>query len=98
MRDRHSYAYALVSAAVALEIKGDKIVNARVAMGGVGTKPWRSPEAESALVGSMANEESFTTAADVALQGAKPYLHNAFKIDLAKSTLVQALLTVSNEQ
>ncbi len=95
VRDRHSYAYALVSAAVALEIEGDKIVNARVAMGGVGTKPWRSPEAESVLVNMPANEESFTAAAEAALQGAQPYLYNAFKIDLAKSTLVQALLTAS---
>lgn len=95
VRDRHSYAYALVSAAVALEIEGDKIVNARVALGGVGTKPWRSPEAESALVGALKSEESFTAAADAALQGAQPYRYNSFKIDLAKSTLVQALLTAS---
>ena len=98
VRDRHSYAYALVSVAVALEIDGDKITNARVAMGGVGTKPWRSHEAESALVGATASKESFVTAAAAALQGAQPYRYNAFKIDLAKSTLVQALLTVSNEQ
>ena len=95
VRDRHSYAYALVSAAVALEIDGDKITNARVALGGVGTKPWRSPQAESALVGATANEESFTAAAEAALQGAQPYSHNAFKIDLAKLTLVQALLTLN---
>ena len=95
VRDRHSYAYALVSVAVALEIEGDKIVNARVAMGGVGTKPWRSPEAESALVGAKNNEESFTAAAEAALESAKPYQYNAFKIDLAKSTLVQALLTTA---
>ena len=95
VRDRHSYAYALVSVAVALEIEADKIVNARVAMGGVGTKPWRSPEAESALVGAIVNEATFTAAAETALQGAQPYTHNAFKIDLAKSTLVQALLTTA---
>ncbi|WP_319422654.1 FAD binding domain-containing protein [Pleurocapsa sp. FMAR1] len=95
VRDRHSYAYALVSAAVALEIEGDKIVNARVALGGVGTKPWRSPEAESALFGAVNNEENFTAAAEAALQGAQPYRYNSFKIDLAKSTLVQALLTAS---
>ena len=95
VRDRYSYAYALVSAAVAIEIEGDKIVNARVAMGGVGTKPWRSPAAESALVNVAANEENFTAAAAAALQGAQPYCHNSFKIDLAKSTLVQALLTAS---
>ena len=95
VRDRHSYAYALVSAAVALEIEGNKIANARVALGGVGTKPWRSHEAETALVGATANEESFTAAAEAALQGAQPYNHNAFKIDLAKSTLVQALLTTA---
>ena len=98
VRDRHSYAYALVSAAVALEIEGDKIVNARVAMGGVGTKPWRSMAAELALVGAVANEENFTAAAEAALQGAQPYRYNAFKIDLAKSTLVQALLTLNSEE
>ena len=98
VRDRHSYAYALVSAAVALEIEGDKIVNTRVALGGVGTKPWRSKAAESVLVGAVANEASFTAAAEAALQGAQPYSHNAFKIDLAKSTLVQALLTVNSNQ
>ncbi|MBE9046327.1 xanthine dehydrogenase family protein subunit M [Pleurocapsales cyanobacterium LEGE 10410] len=98
VRDRHSYAYALVSAAVALEIEGDKIVNARVAMGGVGTKPWRSPEAENALIGAKNNEESFIAAASAALEGAKPYQYNVFKIELAQSTLVQALLTVNSEQ
>lgn len=97
VRDRHSYAYALVSAAVALEIEGDKIVNARVAMGGLGTKPWRSPKVETALVGAKNNEESFTAAASAALEGAKPYQYNAFKIELAQSTLVQALLTVNIE-
>lgn len=95
VRDRHSYAYALVSAAVALEIEGDEIVNARVAMGGIGTKPWRSPEAETALIGAKNNEESFTAAASAALEGAKPYKYNAFKIELAQSTLIQALLTLS---
>ena len=95
VRDRHSYAYALVSAAVALEIEADKIVNARVAMGGVGTKPWRSSAAETALVGAENNENSFVAAAEAALEGAQPYRHNAFKIDLAKSTLVQALLTTA---
>ena len=95
VRDRYSYAYALVSAAVALEIEGNKIVNARLAMGGVGTKPGRFLEVESALVNVIANEDSFTAAAEVALKTARPYRDNNFKIDLAKSTLVQALLTAS---
>jgi len=91
VRDRSSYEFALASAAVALEVRGKKIVRARVALGGVGTVPWRSLEAESVLVGKAAGRATFTAAAEAALAQAKPLEHNAFKVDLAKRTLVLAL-------
>ena len=95
VRDRASYAFALVSAAVVLEIDGQEIRNARIALGGVGTKPWRSLEAEEVLVGSPATEETFAAAADAALREARPYRYNQFKIELAKRTLAEALKTVA---
>jgi xanthine dehydrogenase YagS FAD-binding subunit len=95
VRDRASYAFALASAAVALDLNGGTIRGARVALGGVGTKPWRSPEAERALVGRPANEATFRAAADAALRGAVPRRDNAFKLELAKRTLVRALTEVS---
>jgi xanthine dehydrogenase YagS FAD-binding subunit len=91
VRDRASYAFALASAAVALELDGKTIKAARVALGGVGTKPWRSPEAEKALVGQPADEVRFKAAAAAALKGARPRNHNAFKVELARRTLVRAL-------
>jgi xanthine dehydrogenase YagS FAD-binding subunit len=91
VRDRASYAFALTSAAVALELDGKTIKDARVALGGVGTKPWRSPEAEKALIGQPADEVRFKAAAEAALKGAKPRAHNAFKVELARRTLVRAL-------
>lgn len=94
VRDRASYAFALTSAAVALEVSGGTIRTARIAIGGVGTKPWRSMEAEKALIGKPANEDSFRAAAEVALQGAQTYKYNAFKVDLAKRTIVKALTKV----
>jgi xanthine dehydrogenase YagS FAD-binding subunit len=93
-RDRASYAFALASAAVALELDGRRIQAARVALGGVGTKPWRSREAEAALVGQTANGETYKNAAEAALAGARPRKDNAFKPLLAKRTLVRALETV----
>lgn len=95
VRDRASYAFALVSAAVVLEIDGEVISNARVALGGVGTKPWRSLEAEQVLVGAIANSETFAAAALAAVRGASPRQHNWFKVSLAKRTLEDALLTVA---
>jgi xanthine dehydrogenase YagS FAD-binding subunit len=95
VRDRASYAFALASAAVALDLDGTRIRNARVALGGVGTKPWRSPDAERALVGQPATPAAFRAAAEEALRGAKGYQENAFKIELAKRTLVRALTTVT---
>ncbi|MDB5025273.1 MAG: FAD-binding molybdopterin dehydrogenase [Mucilaginibacter sp.] len=94
VRDRHSYEFALASAAVALNVSNGRIEAARVALGGVGTKPWRSVEAEKALVGAAADEQSYRNAAEAALNGAKPFKDNAFKIELAKRTLVRALKTV----
>ena len=95
VRDRASYAFALASAAVALDIDGGRIRDARVALGGVGTKPWRSPEAERALRGNTPSEATFRAAADAALAGAKPQKDNAFKVALAKRTLVRALTEVA---
>jgi xanthine dehydrogenase YagS FAD-binding subunit len=95
VRDRASFAFALASAAVALDVQNGTIRSARVALGGVGTKPWRSHEAERVLVGRAANGETFARAADAALAGAAPHKDNAFKIPLAKRTLVRALSEVS---
>lgn len=95
VRDRASYAFALASAAVALDVQGATIRGARVALGGVGTKPWRSHEAERALVGRPATGATFAAAADAALHGAVTYKHNAFKLLLAKRTLVRALTEVA---
>ena len=94
-RDRASYEFALASAAVIMEMSGRQIRRARIALGGVGTKPWRSPEAEHALAGREANEKTFRAAADAALHGAVPRRNNGFKIELAKMTLVRALQTVT---
>jgi xanthine dehydrogenase YagS FAD-binding subunit len=95
VRERSSYAYALASAAVGLDVQGGTIRAARVALGGVGTKPWRSPEAEKALVGQPATEATFRAAAAAAMRGAQPRKENAFKVELAQNTLVQALMKVA---
>jgi xanthine dehydrogenase YagS FAD-binding subunit len=94
VRDRTSYEFALTSAAVALDIENGTIKGARVALGGVGTKPWRSLEAEKTLIGATANPQTYRAAAEAALAGAKPHKDNAFKVELAKRTLVRALTTV----
>ena len=95
LRDRASYEFALASAAVVLTIAGGKITRARLALGGVGTKPWRSPEAEAALTGKAANDATFRQAAEAALQGAKPQSENKFKIELAKRCIAYALRTAA---
>jgi xanthine dehydrogenase YagS FAD-binding subunit len=95
VRERASYAYALASAAVGLDVQGGTIRAARVALGGVGAQPWRSREAEKALVGQPATEATFKAAAAAALQGAKPREHNAYKVELAQNTLVRALQQVA---
>lgn len=91
VRDRASYAFALVSAAVAVEIEDGTIKSARVGFGGIGTRPWRSPEAEQLLVGKPAKRETYVLAAQAAVKGAVPQKHNAFKVELTKRTLVRAL-------
>ena len=90
-RDRQSYAFALVSVAAGLELDGDTIKSAGLALGGVALKPWHSPEAEHALIGKPANNATFSAAADLALRGAKGYKDNEFKIQLAKQCIVRAL-------
>jgi len=91
IRDRLSYAFALVSAAVGLELDGDTIKEARFALGGVAHKPWRDPRAEAVLQGQPANAATFARAADVLLRDARGYEHNSFKIDLARRCLVRTL-------
>jgi xanthine dehydrogenase YagS FAD-binding subunit len=91
LRDRASYEFALASAAVVITIAGGKVTQARIALGGVGTKPWRSPEAEAALVGKPADAANFRKAAEAAMRNAKPQSENGFKIELAKRCLTQAL-------
>ena len=95
VRDRASYAYALVSAAVGLEVQNGTIRAARVALGGVGAQPWRSPEAEKLLVGKPATEATFRAAAEAAVRGARPQQHNAFKVEMVQNTLVRALSEVA---
>jgi xanthine dehydrogenase YagS FAD-binding subunit len=91
IRDRASYAFALVSVAAALELSGDTIKNARLAMGGVAHKPWRLTEAEKFLVGKTASQENFTKAAELAMKGAKGYGQNNFKLKMAPIAIVEAL-------
>lgn len=94
LRDRASYEFALASAAVIVNVDGaGHISRARIALGGVGTKPWRSPEAETALVGQPANAETFRKAAEAAMRDARPQTENKFKIELAKRCLTHALTT-----
>ncbi len=91
LRDRASYEFALASAAVVAKVEGGHIRYVRVALGGVGTKPWRSHEAEAALLGKAADSAQFRKAAEAALAGAKPHNDNAFKVELAKRCLVRTL-------
>jgi xanthine dehydrogenase YagS FAD-binding subunit len=95
VRDRASYAFALVAVAAALELDGGTIRQSRVVLGGVAHKPWRSREAEAALAGRPASEESFRQAAEAALKNAKPLAHNAFKVELGKRAIVRALMRAS---
>jgi xanthine dehydrogenase YagS FAD-binding subunit len=95
LRDRASYEFALASAAVVLTISSGKISRVWIALGGVGTKPWRSPEAEAALIGKPVNDTIFRQAAEAALQGAKPQSENRFKVELAKRCLTHALRTAA---
>jgi xanthine dehydrogenase YagS FAD-binding subunit len=92
VRDRASYAFALVAVAAALELDGGTIRQARVVLGGVAHKPWRSREAEAALAGKTVSEDSFRRAAEAALQDAKPLAHNTYKVELGKRAVVRALM------
>jgi xanthine dehydrogenase YagS FAD-binding subunit len=91
LRDRASYEFALASAAVVVTVEHGTVVRARIALGGVGTKPWRSTEAEALLTGEAAGEPAFRRAADAALRDAKPQSQNGFKVELARRCLVYAL-------
>jgi len=91
IRDRLSYAFALVAVAVGLELDGNTIREARFALGGVAHKPWRNTQAEAQLRGQQTSETTFTQAADLVLRDAKGFGHNTFKIDLARRTVVRAL-------
>jgi xanthine dehydrogenase YagS FAD-binding subunit len=95
LRDRASYEFALASAAVVMTIAGGTVSYVRIALGGVGTKPWRSLEAEAALAGKPANAANFRLAAEAALRNAKPQSENKFKIELAKRCLTHALKTAA---
>ncbi len=92
VRDRASYAFAMVSVAAALELDGEHIRQARVVLGSVAHKPWRSPQAEAALVGQRASEATFQRAAQAALQDARPLAHNAYKVELGQRSVVRALM------
>lgn len=91
IRDRLSYAFALVSVAVGLEIEGGALSEVRLALGGVAHKPWRDREAEAQLNGAPATRQAFARAADTALRGARGFGHNDFKIELARRAIVRAL-------
>ena len=94
-RDRNSYAFALISVAVGLEMSGGTIKSAGMALGGVALKPWRSVEAERVLAGATPGADVFAKAAGIALAGAHGYEHNNFKIEMAKQGIVRALTVAS---
>lgn len=98
VRDRASYAFALVSVAAALEIEDGKIKNVRLALGGVAHKPWRAVAAEQMLSGATTSEETFKAAAAEELKAARGYAHNSFKIELAQRTIVSVLKALANEK
>jgi xanthine dehydrogenase YagS FAD-binding subunit len=95
LRDRASYEFALVSAAVALTLSNGTIVSARFALGGVGTRPWRVTEAEHALVGQTPSDEAFRHAAEICLKGARPQSQNGFKVELAKRCIAHAFKQIT---
>ena len=93
LRDRASYAFALVSVAAALDVRDGVVRDAAIALGGVAHKPWRRPEAEARLIGRPPGDDTFGEAADVLLQGARPASQNGFKLTLARRAVVRALQT-----
>jgi xanthine dehydrogenase YagS FAD-binding subunit len=98
VRDRASYAFALVSVAAALEVQGGVVRDARIALGGVAHKPWRATRAEAALRGAAATEESFRRAADAELTDARPLRDNGFKVAMARNTIVTVLRDLTAER
>ena len=92
IRDRESYAFALASAAVALRMDGDVVQEARIALGGLATRPWRVRDAEQSLIGRALTADTARAAGDIALRGARPGRHNCFKIELGARTVADALL------
>jgi xanthine dehydrogenase YagS FAD-binding subunit len=96
VRDRQSYAYALVSATVALEMEGDRIAHARVSLGGVASRPWRSAAAEAALVGQTVSESAGLAAGEAALAGGRVGRHNAFKVELGRRAVARAVVTAGS--
>jgi xanthine dehydrogenase YagS FAD-binding subunit len=96
IRDRESYAFALASAAVALEMDGDRVVQVRVALGGVATRPWRAPEAERLLVGQRLTPEVALDAGRAAFRGARAGRHNGYKIELGARTVADALVIAAD--
>lgn len=94
-RDRAAYEFALASAAVVANVQGGTFQYIRIALGGVGTKPWRSTEAERELQGKQPTEANFRAAGEAALRGARPMHDNKFKVELAKRTLMRSLQTVT---
>jgi xanthine dehydrogenase YagS FAD-binding subunit len=96
IRDRLSYAFALVSVAAALELDGGRIKEARLALGGVAHKPWRNPEVEATLAGKTPDRKAFTEAAELLLRDARGFAHNTFKIGLAKRAIVRTLTQAAN--
>jgi xanthine dehydrogenase YagS FAD-binding subunit len=97
VRDRASYAFALVSVAAALDVADGIVRDVRIALGGVAHKPWRARAAEQALRGAPATEQSFIAAAEVELAGARPLASNAFKVRLARNLIVGTLLELARE-
>jgi xanthine dehydrogenase YagS FAD-binding subunit len=98
VRDRTSYAFALVSVAAALAVTDGAVRDVRIALGGVAHKPWRARRAEEALRGGPASEESFRAAAEAELAGAEPLPGNAFKVPLARNVIVRMLMDLAEEQ
>jgi xanthine dehydrogenase YagS FAD-binding subunit len=97
VRDRASYAFALVSVAAGIIVEGDRVQDVRLALGGVAPKPWRAGVAEQRLRGAQPTADAFAAAADAELAAARPFTHNHFKIELAKRTMIAALLELTDE-
>jgi len=94
IRDRESYEFALASVALALDVDANNVRDARVAVGGVGTKPWNLPKVQDALIGKPLSQSTFEAAAKLAAEGAKPLRYNAFKVELVQRTIVRALMNL----